>query len=200
MREKGEMTKIVCLLASPRKAGNSDVLAERFCAAAEMHGAHAQVHSLRDLRFQGYTPQNGTMADYGPDDDLGPVLADIEEADVLVIATPIYFCNISGLAKQAIDRFFTFFVPDYLTAEVPSRLGRDKTLVLVQTQGEGEERYGNILDQYAPAFDKLGFTSRYLLRACGVRDMDDVAADTKALSNADLLARRIVLAEEATVD
>ncbi|WP_317056529.1 flavodoxin family protein [Roseovarius rhodophyticola] len=191
------MTDIVCLLGSPRKAGNSDLLAERFCAAAEVHGAQTQTHSLRDLRFQGYTEANGHMNEYGPDDDLGPVLADVEGADVLVLATPIYFCNISGLTKLALDRFFAFLVPDYLTAEIPSKLGRDKTLVFVQTQGESEDHYTDILEQYAPAFDKLGFTHRYLLRACNVRGFGDITRHTEALMEADLLARRIVLGNEA---
>lgn len=191
------MKSIVCLLGSPRNAGNSDLLAGRFCAAAEIHGARTQTHSLRDLRFQGYTEGNGHMTEYGPDDDLGPVLADVEGADVLVLATPIYFCNISGLTKLALDRFFSFLVPDYLTAEVPSKLGRDKTLVFVQTQGESEDMYADVMEQYAPAFEKLGFTRRYLLRACNVRDLGDIAVHAKVLAEADLLAKRIVLGNDA---
>ena len=190
------MTRVVCLLGSPREGGNSDQLAGRFCAAAKMHGAQTRTHSLRDLRFQGYVDLNGAAGQFGSDDDLAPVLSDVEDADVLVLATPIYFCNVTGLMKQALDRFFAFFVSDYLTADVPSRLGTNRTLVLAQTQGEVADKYETLLEDYSPAFDKLGFTNRYLLRAAEVREPSDIFTRTDVLEEADLLARRIVLGND----
>ncbi len=184
------MSRIVCLLGSPRAGGNSEVLAAAFCDAAEKNGSHVEQFALRDLRFQGcinlrHCKTGGETC--GLDDDLAPVLAEVALADIVVMATPIYFCNISGLLKQALDRFFSFFVPDYVTAAEPCRLGRDKTFVLVQTQGEGAERYGDLLDQYGPALDKMGFVRRELIRATGVREVGDVAQNVEAMQNARAL-------------
>lgn len=189
------MKRIVCLLGSPRAGGNSEVLAGAFCTAAEQGGSTVERFALRDLRFQGcislrHCKTGGQHC--GLRDDLTPVLAAVAAADVVVMATPIYFCNISGLLKQALDRFFSFFVPDYVTAAEPSRLGRGKALVLVQVQGEGVERYGELLDQYGPALDKLGFGRRELLRACGVREIGDVVQDTEAMQRAQALAQRLL--------
>ncbi|WP_306114283.1 MULTISPECIES: flavodoxin family protein [unclassified Roseovarius] len=186
------MTRVACLLGSPRAGGNSDLLAGAFCDAAGEAGASVEQFALRDLLFQGcvslrHCKTGGETCGLG--DDLNPVLSAVAEADVVVIATPIYFCNMSGLAKQALDRFFSFFVPDYVTADVPSRLGRNKTFVLVQVQGEGADRYGDLLDQYGPALDKLGFQRRELIRASGVREIGDVLARSDALQQAKTLAR-----------
>ncbi|MCR9114110.1 MAG: NAD(P)H-dependent oxidoreductase [Rhodobacteraceae bacterium] len=190
------MTKVVCILGSPREAGNSDLLAKRFCDAARVHGATTRTHALRDLRFQGYSPARSGEGPYGPDDDLGPVLSDVETADVVVLATPVYFCNITGLAKQALDRFFCFMKPDYLTNPDPSRLGREKTLVMIQVQGEGADRYDDLMEQYAPGLDKVGFARRDLLRACGVREPGEVMKQVALLEQSDRLARSLALCKE----
>jgi multimeric flavodoxin WrbA len=187
------MTRIACLLGSPRPGGNSDLLAGRLCETAESHGAASRCHALRDLRFQGYSETDSDP--YGPDDDLAPVLADVKEADVVVMATPIYFCNMTGLLKQAFDRFFGFFKPDYVTNPEPSILNRGKTLVLVQVQGEGAERYDDLLGHYGPALDKLGFARRELIRSCGVRAPGDVLNDKAALERADTLAAGLARAQ-----
>lgn len=188
------MTRIVCLLGSPRVGGNSDALADAFCDAALAQGAKCRQFALRDLRFQGCVNLRQCKSGAetcGLDDDLLPVLDAVAGADVVVIASPIYFCNMTGLAKQALDRFFSFFVPDYVTADIPSRLGRDKAFVLIQVQGEGPERYGDLLGQYGPALDKLGFERRDLIRACGVREVGDVLQQADVMQQAEALARQL---------
>ncbi len=189
------MTKIVCLLGSPREGGNSDKLASVFLDATEAQGAQVSRHALRDMQFCGPT---GALPDggLGPEDDLHAVLQDVMRADVIVFATPIYFCNMTGLMKQAFDRFFAFFVPDYVTAEEPSKLGRQKAFVLIQTQGEGADRYDDLLGQYGPALDKLGLEHRYLVRACGVRALGDMAKQAEVLAEAEALARQLVNPKE----
>jgi len=185
------MTRVVCLQGSPRPGGNSDQLSDRFCNAAEAAGAEVQSHALRAMYFQGcvnlrYCKTGGETC--GQDDELIPVLRAIGAADVVALSTPVYFCNMSGLLKLAFDRFFSFLEPDYVTASEPSRLGRGRTLVLIQVQGEGPERYGDLLEQYAPALDKLGFTRRELIRACGVREPGEVLEQADVLERTDALA------------
>lgn len=188
------MKRVVCLQGSPRPGGNSDQLSDRFCKAAEAAGAEVESHALRALRYQGcinlrHCKTGGQSC--GQDDGLSPVLQAVRDADIVVLSTPVYFCNMSGLLKQAFDRFFSFLVPGYATAAEPSRLGRGKTLVLIQVQGEGPERYGDLLEQYGPALDKLGFERRELIRACGVREPGEVLGQTDVLERTDALAHEL---------
>ena len=48
-------------------------------------------------------------------------------------------------------------------------------MVFLQSQGEGEERYRDVMANYGPAFDKLGFERRLLVRAAGVRGPEALA-------------------------
>lgn len=191
------MTRAVCLLGSPRPDGNSDILADRFCGALDVHGALVKIHTLRDLRFHGYISDAERHKDEKlgeHHDDFEQVLDDIRRAHIVVMATPIYFCNMSGLLKQAFDRFYGLL--EIQASGLPKSRAAEKTLVFIQTQGEGEAVYGDLLDQYAPALDILGFRRRELLRACGVRDAGDVLDQPDILRQADLLARSLVLGED----
>jgi len=188
------MTRVVCLLGSPRPGGNSDQLASRFCEVAEKQGAEIVTHALRGLHFSGYVG-DGSAGLKGPEDELTPVLEDVKGADVLVLATPIYFCNMTGQMKLALDRFFGLFRPDYLTNPEPTEFKPGMALVLVQVQGEGPELYGDLLEQYGPALNRMGFARRELIRSCNVRAAGDVMSDTEALERAERLAGELVKGE-----
>lgn len=171
--------KTICLLGSPRRDGNSDRLAKRFCREAEARGADVECAALSGLDFKGCINLFRCKRDLdhcGQQDDFSPFLKNIAQSDVLVMASPIYFTDVSWQLKAAIDRMFSFFVPDYpVRPEAErSRHGTGKTLVFCQTQGEPEHRYPDLLDRYGVGFGGLGFTERHLLRAWGVREPDDI--------------------------
>lgn len=188
------MMKTVCLLGSPRRNGNSDFLANRFVKQATKQGALVETIALADLNYNGcinlFECKN-QLVRCGQDDDLTPVLEFIREAEVLVIASPIYFTNITGQAKLAIDRFFSFFVPDYPTATVKSRLTPSRHVVLLQTQGEPKDRYSDVLDQYSSSFKWLGFDNQHLVRAYGVREPNDVESNEDFLKDCDAVVSKI---------
>ena len=179
--------KVVVLRGSPRADGNSDKMADAFANIAKQKGVAVTDIALRDLHFLpvGIVPE-------GHKDDLTPVVANIKDAQIVVLSSPIYFCAISGLLKGALDRFFAFLKPDYLTNPQPSNLTAGKRFVLLQAQGEGEDRYGDTLTDFAPALDKLGFADRYLVRACNVREPTDLDKRTDVLDEIAALANRLV--------
>jgi len=189
------MTAIVCLFGSPRPDGNSTTLAEAFCRRAERPGVRVARYRLADLRFRGCSNLFRCKTDLdhcGQEDALTPVLAAIASADIIVLATPIYFTDVSAQTKACLDRWFSFFVPDYVTARDKSRLPPGKTLVFVQTQGEPEDQYTDTLERYTHSFALLGIRKTYRLRACGVREPGDVAAREDAMQEARTLAETLV--------
>lgn len=186
--------RTVCLLGSPRRGGNSDALAHRFLEQATVLNAPTETFALSDLSYGGC--KNLLHCKQGADhcgqtDDLTQVLDAISKAQVLVLATPVYFTSISGQLKLAIDRFFSFFVPDYPTAENKSRLSSGRHLVFLQSQGEPEDRYAGLMDSFSASFKGLGFDLQHLVRACNVRNPGDVLQSSSVLKDCDVIAKRI---------
>ena len=191
-----EEMSTVCLLGSPRRGGNSDRLAEHFLRHANDLGAPVETFALSELKYSGCQNLFRCKTDLdhcGLQDDLTPVLSAISRAEVLVLASPVYFTSVSGQLKLAMDRFFSFFVPDYPNATNKSRLSAGRHVVLLQTQGEPEDKYAELLESFSASFTGLGFNHSHLVRACGVRhpgDLDQRASTlTKCQETAEFIYR-----------
>ncbi|MBI5543900.1 MAG: flavodoxin family protein [Deltaproteobacteria bacterium] len=161
--------KITCVLGSPRSDGVSTAVARQFCATGEEVGAHAELFTLSRLRYRGCQGclQCKTRLDRCVlEDDLTAVLDATRQADVLLLATPVYCGDLSSQAKGFVDRCFSFLKPDYLTSSVPHRLAPGKRLVFVQAQGFPEQVHGDLFPRYAAQLRWLGFEDPRLIRVC----------------------------------
>jgi multimeric flavodoxin WrbA len=179
--------RVVTLLGSPRPKGNSATLANIFSETAEKLGATVQAFALNKLSYRGC--QACEMCKTRSDrcaikDDLTQVLDAIRDADILVLATPVYFCDVSGQMKSFIDRCFSYLVPDFLTNPESSRLAPGKKMVFIQTQNQPDETmFADIFPKYDLIFHLLGFKDNYLIRGCDLREADDL----KTKNREDLL-------------
>ncbi len=188
--------KIVSVLGSPRPKGNSVLMADRFCRTAEAAGAETQTFSLNRLKYRGCQACMTCKTKLDRcvlKDDLQQVLDAIRDADILVMASPIYYGEVSSQLKAFIDRTFSYLVPDYVTNPQPSRLKGGKKLVMILTQGDpGEELYADIFPRYRSFFKWYGFTESYLLRACGVLDAGEVEGCGEVMRQVEELAKKLV--------
>lgn len=187
--------KIVALLGSPRRKGNSASLAHRLLSRAEAAGHRPVVHELGALDYKGcvacYACKTSSQA-CALSDDLTEVLADVAAADVLVLATPVYFGDVTSQLKGFIDRTFSYFTPDYRTSATPSRLKPGKKLVFIQTQGNPDENtFADIFPKYAAFLKRNSFTEAHLVRAVGVSLPDDARKQEETLRQTDRVAAEL---------
>lgn len=99
--------KILVLSASPRRGGNSDLLCDQFMRGAKEAGHQAEKIFLRDKKIN-YCTGCGTCFNEGKGcvqkDDMAKILERMVAADVIVMATPVYFYTMNGQMKTLIDR------------------------------------------------------------------------------------------------
>ena len=112
--------KILILSTSPRRGSNSEALAEAFAKGAAESGHEVELIAMRekDLRFcRGcFACQKSGRCVIG--DDMQQIVPKMEQADVLVFATPIYYYEMSGQMKTLLDRGNPLFVADYRFRDV----------------------------------------------------------------------------------
>lgn len=98
--------KVLILSASPRKGGNSDTLCDQFLRGAKESGHQVEKIFLRDKKI-GYCTGCGVCNKThrcAQDDDMAEVLEKMVRADVIVMATPVYFYTMNAQMKTVIDR------------------------------------------------------------------------------------------------
>lgn len=98
--------KVLVLSSSPRKGGNSDTLCDQFIKGAQESGNDVEKIYLRNKRIN-YCTGCGTCNLQKPcpqKDDAAEVIDKMVKADVIVLATPVYFYTMSAQMKTLIDR------------------------------------------------------------------------------------------------
>ena len=98
---------ILILSGSPRKNGNTDLLVEAFSkGASEKH--HVEVVSVHDFKVNPCMGCNACFTSEGnvcvQKDDMSLIYGKLSNADMLVIASPVYFYGLSAQLKAVIDR------------------------------------------------------------------------------------------------
>ena len=98
--------KVLIISSSPRRGGNSDTLCDQFMQGAADAGHAVRKIFLRD-KHVNYCVGCGVCTTGKPcsqKDDAAEIIEAMLDADVIVMATPVYFYSVSAQLKTLIDR------------------------------------------------------------------------------------------------
>lgn len=99
--------KVLILSSSPRRGGNSDTLCDEFLRGAREAGHKVEKIFLADRTIR-YCTGCSTCSRLGKpcpqQDDAAEIVEKMVHADVIVMATPVYFYTMSAQMKTLIDR------------------------------------------------------------------------------------------------
>lgn len=156
---------ILIIKGSPRKNGNTAMLAGAFAKGAITAGHSVSIFdaataNLRPCKACGSCWAKGKPCIFEDDfnDKLVPML---EQADVLVFATPLYWYTCSAQLKLAIDRINAYFTPK---CDTIGRKLKIKEAVLLSCAAEPEESiFAGLVQTYHEIIRFLQWTDRGVL-------------------------------------
>lgn len=162
--------KIIILNGSPRKTGNTTALTAEFKKGAE------EAKNIVTEFFLDAMNINGCKGCFGggksPDspcaqkDDMDKIYPVYKEADIVVLATPLYYWTISGQLKTAFDRLFAVAECD------PNYRNPQKNSVLIMAaEGYGFEESEYWYDRLEK---HLGWKSLGKVLCGGVMEIGDI--------------------------
>jgi multimeric flavodoxin WrbA len=102
---------ILIVTGSPRRNGNTEIMANTFAESAKTAGHDVTVKHLSTLKVG---PCLGCQYCFTHDgvcvqqDDMNSILKDLAETDMLVLASPIYWFDVSAQTKSFVDRMYAF--------------------------------------------------------------------------------------------
>ncbi len=104
---------ILLLTGSPRKNGNSDLLAQNFIKGAEAAGHKVTLFDAAHKNVMGCKACNKCFSQGKAcvfDDDFNEFAKLFAETDMLVFVTPLYWYSFTAQIKAVIDKSFSFIV------------------------------------------------------------------------------------------
>ena len=175
---------ILILSGSPRKGGNTDLLVEAFVKGlSPKHDV--EIVSVRDYKVNPCMGCNACFRNEAhtcvQKDDMSTIYEKMALADMLVIASPVYFYGLSAQLKAVIDRFHN---------PIRDTFHIKKMALLLVGAATLPELFDSIVTQYQLClnFFKLEDAGHVLVR--GVKDKGDIN-NSKALTEAFLLGKSL---------
>ncbi|MCD8309263.1 MAG: flavodoxin family protein [Clostridia bacterium] len=162
------MKKVVIISSSPRKGGNSEILAQKFAEGAIAAANQVHIFYVRDIDLKFctgclYCQQHGKCI---LNDGMNGLYDTIQNADVIVLATPVYYYSVSGQLKTFLDRLNPLY----------ARTNAFKDFYLITTAAEDEEHTldGTItaVQGFIDCFE--GTSLRGVLRGTGVTEKGEI--------------------------
>ena len=154
---------ILVLNGSPRKRGNTKQMINAFREGAESVGHNVNIVDVCDKKIAGciaceycHTKGHGECIQK---DDMQEVYALLKNAEMLVIASPIYYHGISGQLKCAIDRFYS--------AAYPIKPHRLKKVAMILSSGDANMYDGALFSFKGDFLDYLGLENMGVFTAHG---------------------------------
>ena len=102
--------KIMVVIGSPRKKGNSSVLAKQVAAGAKAGGARVETFFLHEMNIKPCTAcdacRKNPKIDCVIQDDMRILYPKLKSADAIVIASPVYWFTVSAQTKLFMDRWY----------------------------------------------------------------------------------------------
>ena len=169
--------KVLGIVGSPRRGGNTDTLVEEVLAGARAAGAQTEKVMLTDLDIR---PCMGcwacsTKGKCVQNDDLAQLAEKLINAPLWVIGTPIYWWGPSAQLKAFIDRWVS----------LRERTFHKKTLILAIPMGGGSESYAeHTTGMFRDIANYLGIDLREIILAPGVSKKGEVQHNEQLMEKA----------------
>lgn len=189
--------KVLGLFGSPRKGGNTDLLLEEALKGAEAEGAEIERLRISDFDIM---PCRECLACYGKGeciviDGMHKIYPKLLEADIIILASPIFFYGVTAWVKALVDRCQALWARKYVLKDpYLGKEGRKRRGFLISVGGtKGEKVFDGAILTARYFFDVLNADYAGELIFKQVDAKGDILKHATALHEAYEVGRGLVL-------
>ena len=182
---------VLILKGSPRKNGNSSVLADQVAQGARQKGAEVSSFRIDEMNIRPCDACDFCQDTNGIcviKDDMQTLYPKIQRADAIVIASPIYWFTITAQIKLCIDRWYAF-------EPIKSEVWPDKKIGIILTYGDSDPYNSgavNAIHTFQSMFDYLGVKIAGIVYG-SASDIGDVEKQPELMEKAYQLGEKLVV-------
>ena len=190
--------KVLGIMGSPRIKGNTDLLLEEALKGAKSQGADVEKVAVDKLKIAPCKEYLGCFRDGNCviRDDMDTIYPKLVEANVVIIASPIFFYGVSSQAKALIDRCQALWARKHILKQSLPDGGRKGAFIAVGAT-KGKRLFEGAMLTVKYFFEAIGveYADELLIR--GVDARGEIKDHPTALSDAFNLGTRLVQTKSA---
>lgn len=179
--------KVIAISGSPRKNGNSERMMNKILQGAKDKGHDTQFFRVEDMNIHGCRGCNACfqLGHCAHTDDMQKIYSALQEADHVILGTPVYMEQMTSQLKTITDRFLAFMNMDFTP-----RLTKHPKLTLVVSQGQADDTYLEYFRKTIKTYSIFGFEPAEILVSGGNRMPDDVEGKKEIMDKAYAIGSR----------
>jgi multimeric flavodoxin WrbA len=163
---------ILVITGSPRKGGNSELLADAFINGAVANGHRVNKFEAANKSINGCRAceacwSNGKACVF--EDDFIELAQFLYVADIIVLCTPVYWFGMTAQIKLAIDRLYS-----YMSPKCPIKLNIKESCLIACAEDSDEEVFDGTIGTYKGIINYLKWEDRGILTVPSVNKVGDV--------------------------
>ncbi|RQD73631.1 MAG: flavodoxin family protein [Candidatus Syntrophonatronum acetioxidans] len=182
--------KVLGMVGSPRKKGNTSILVQEALKPFEKEGIETELVFLKDYEIEGCRGCEGCKDTYKCviEDDMQKLYPVLLECEGIILGSPAYFYNISAFVKAFIDRCYPFVVFDSNDRSVwlslNEALGIKYALVIGVCEQEEEGDMGWTVEGMIKPLESLGYRVVDTVKALHLFEPGEALYNEKAMEKA----------------
>lgn len=186
--------KVLGIAGSPRRGGNTDILLAEVLKGAASKGAEVKTIVLSDLKVSPCEHCDACLVagKCKIQDDMQMIYRELEEADRIVLASPVQFMGVTAQLKAMIDRCQSLWAKKYVLKVPPLKPKKRKGMFI----SVGGRRFQNLFEPSLAVIKALfivldvGYAGELLFS--GIDEKGAIAKNPETLRQAYLSGQKLV--------
>ena len=182
--------KALCIIGSPKTNGSTTLLVDRVIEGMKSQQIKVSRYFLDEMNINYCKGCEKCEIDRKcvQKDDMNILVDEIYESDIIILASPSYWGDVTGQMKTFIDRSLPLC--NAKTGETPVPKGKVGVAIAVRA-GKSKEENQHIVDTFNHYFGHLEIEPIATLTAEGIRNISDIENDQIKIEEAYRLGQRL---------
>lgn len=185
--------KVLGVLGSPRRKGNTDLLLDAALEGAREAGAEVEKLVLEEMDLRGCRECDSCLATGKcvVEDDMQRIYRKIDELDVIIVASPVFFSGLTAQTKMMIDRCQCLWAGKYMLGR-PAGQGRRRIGAFLSVGGRSRSNFKNAISEVKAFFLSINVEYAGEVTVPGIEGKGAIRDHPASLDEARELGRKIV--------
>ena len=186
--------KVLGIMGSPRRKGNTEILLDRALAGAETSGAQVEKVIVSKLRISPCREIYACLKDgnCSIQDDMQELYAKLLETNHVIFAAPIFFYGIPSEAKALVDRCQALWVKRHILKIVQDKVNVRKGVFISVGATRGEKLFDGSILTVRYFFEAIGVKYAHELLVRGIDYRGEIEQHSAVLQDAFDLGQKLV--------
>ena len=183
MSTLADSPRVLCIAGSPRRHGNSETLLDALIEGVREAGGSPVKLVVADAGIGACRGCGGCSGDGAciEHDGMDEVYRQLDSADAIAVATPVFFATVPAVLKLMIDRCQPYWVRRYVLGQPRPKTSRPGALLIV---GGGGDPYGTAcaVSPLRSVFAVLSVSADSVIEVIGPDKRGDIVEEPERLA------------------